>query len=145
MVMAMHQTRLIKWPVRIGIAMSVSLCWSLSHAADGRSTIEPVPSRMTMSTVAVPMEPAAPMPFSGPVDSGFVLRTLPTVSKPISVGGTTLLPYIGAGFSGGYATELDRSLNAQSASLGSLNAGPKNLFGPQLIPNEVQLGIRFPF
>jgi hypothetical protein len=91
------------------------------------------------------MEPAAPMPFTVLGENGFVLRTLPTVSKPISVGGTTLLPYIGAGFSGGYATELDRSLNAQSASLGPLNAGPKNLFGPQLIPNEVQLGIRFPF
>lgn len=56
------------------------------------------------------------------------------------------MPYIGAGFGGGYATELDRSLNTtQSASYGSLNTGLKNLFGPQLIPNEVQLGVRFPF
>ena len=79
-------------------------------------------------------------------ENGFVLRNIPTVSKPISVGGTILVPYIGAGFGGGYATELDRSLNtAQSASSGSLNTGLKNLFGPQLIPNEVQLGVRFPF
>ncbi len=56
------------------------------------------------------------------------------------------MPYVGAGFGGGYATELDRSLNtAQSASSGSFNTGVKNLFGQQLIPNEVQLGIRFPF
>jgi hypothetical protein len=68
------------------------------------------------------------------------------MSTPISVGGTTLVPYIGAGFSGGYATEFDRSLNTpQSASAGSFNAGLKNLFGQQLMPNEVQLGIRFPF
>jgi hypothetical protein len=56
------------------------------------------------------------------------------------------MPYIGAGFSGGYATELDRSLNTvQSASSSPFNAGLKNLFGQQLLPNEVQLGIRFPF
>jgi hypothetical protein len=56
------------------------------------------------------------------------------------------VPYIGAGFGGGYATELDRSLNTvPSASSGSLNTGSKNLFEQPLIPNEVQLGIRFPF
>ncbi len=145
MVRGMHQTRVIKWSMRIGIAMSVSVCWSLSHAADGRSAIEPATSPTMTSSVTAPTESAAPIPpavTSG--ENGLVLRTIPTLSKPISLGGTTLLPYIGAGFGGGYATELDRSLNAQP-SLGSLNAGPKNLFGPQLIPNEVQLGIRFPF
>jgi hypothetical protein len=81
-----------------------------------------------------------------PVENGFVLRNIPTVSKPISVGGTTLVPYIGAGFGGGYATELDRSLHTTpSASSNSFGTGPKNLFGQQLIPNEVQLGVRFPF
>jgi len=88
-----------------------------------------------------------PMPSAAvPVENGFMLRNIPTVSKPISMGGTTLVPYIGAGFGGGYATELDRSLNSpQSAFSGSLNTGLKNLFGQQLIPNEVQLGVRFPF
>jgi hypothetical protein len=146
MVKGMHQTRVIKWSMRIGIAMSVSVCWSLSHAADGRSIIEPATSHTMTSSVTTPTEAAAPIPPAAlPEENGLVLRTIPTLSKPISLGGTTLLPYIGAGFGGGYATELDRSLNTQSASLGSLNAGPKNLFGPQLIPNEVQLGIRFPF
>jgi hypothetical protein len=102
---------------------------------------------MTSSTLTGTEVAVKPMPSAAvPAENGLVLRTLPTVSKPISVGGTTLVPYIGAGFGGGYATELDRSLNtAQSASSGSLNTGLKNLFGPQLIPNEVQLGVRFPF
>ena len=77
-----------------------------------------------------------------------LLRTLPNVSKHISVGGTTVVPYIGAGFRGGYATDFDRSLNtALSAPLSfssSADIGLRNLAG-QMIPNEVQVGIRFPF
>jgi len=84
-----------------------------------------------------------------PVENMLVPRTLPSVSKQISVGGTTLLPFIGAGFGGGYLTEFDRSLNAVSSGLSSSfsapNAGVKSLVGQHLIPNEVQLGIRFPF
>jgi hypothetical protein len=102
---------------------------------------------MTFSVPTATEAAARPMP-SVPLsaENVLVLRTIPTLSKPILVGGTTLVPYIGAGFGGGYATELDRSLNtAPSASSGSFNAGPKNLFGQQLVPNEVQLGIRFPF
>jgi hypothetical protein len=160
MVKVMRQTRTIGWSMAITIAMSVSVCWSLSHAdtiTDGRSAMELATSNTTSNTMtsSTPIATAAeaaeaivkPMPSPAvPIENGLVLRTLPTVSKPISVGGTTLVPYIGAGFGGGYTTELDRSLNtAQSASSGSFNAGPKNLFGQQLIPNEVQLGVRFPF
>lgn len=83
-----------------------------------------------------------------PGDGKVLLRTLPNVSKQISVGGTTLVPYIGAGFRGGYATEFDRSLNnALSTPLSSSNptdVGLKSLAG-QMVPNEVQVGIRFPF
>lgn len=149
-VKAMQQTPIMRWCLAIGMAMSVSVCWSLSHAGttrDGRAVIGPATSN-TMTSSAPPATEATvgPMPFTVPVESGLVLRTIPNVSKSISVGGTTLVPYIGAGFGGGYATELDRSLNApQSASAGSFNAGQKNLFGQQLMPNEVQMGIRFPF
>jgi hypothetical protein len=153
MVKIMRQARTIAWSMAITIAMSVSVCWSLSHAGtirDGRSAIELATSNtntMTSSTPIVTEAIVKPMPSPAvPIENGLVLRTLPTVSKQISVGGTMLVPYIGAGFGGGYATELDRSLNtAQSASSGSFNTGQKNLFGQQLIPNEVQLGVRFPF
>jgi hypothetical protein len=90
---------------------------------------------------------AGPMPSAAvPVEHAVILRSIPTVSKPISLRGMTLVPYIGAGFGGGYLTEFDRSLNpAQSPSTGSFNVGSKNLLGQQLIPNELQLGVRFPF
>lgn len=149
MVNIMSQTRIIRWSIGIGLAMSVS--WSLSHAGtlrDGRAAIGPSTSNTMISTS---MEAAVrPMPSAAVrAENGLMLRTLPTVSKPISVAGRTLMPYIGAGFGGGYATELDRALNAapsvSSSSSGSSNAGLRSVLGQNLIPNEVQLGIRFPF
>ena len=136
----------------IGLVMSVGVCWSLSYAgtiSDGRAAIGPP----TFSTMTAPALTATDtrtesMPSTVmPVEHGLMLRTVPTVSKQISVRGTTLVPYIGAGFGGGYLTEFDRSLDpAQSASSGSFNnSGSKNLLGQQLIPNELQLGVRFPF
>ncbi|GKS65347.1 hypothetical protein YTPLAS72_26510 [Nitrospira sp.] len=88
--------------------------------------------------------PAASIPGDGKV----LIRTLPNVSKQISVGGTTLVPYVGAGFRGGYATDFDHLLSpALSSPLSSSNptdVGLRSLAG-QMIPNEVQVGIRFPF
>lgn len=147
MVKVMHQTRIVRWTIEIGIVMGMSVFWSLSHAdtiIDGRSTVGPAISSNTTTSSTLPTMPSATVQR----ENELVLRTLPTVSKPISVGGTTLLPYIGAGFGGGYATELDRSLNsassASSVSSTLSNSGLKN-FGQGLVPNEVQLGIRFPF
>jgi hypothetical protein len=146
-----RQTRIIRWSMGIGLAMSVGFCWSLSSGGtvrDGGSVSGSAMSHtMTSSTLTGTEVALKPMLSPAlPVENGFVLRNIPTVSKPISVGGTTLVPYIGAGFGGGYATELDRSLHTTpSASSNSFGTGPKNLFGQQLIPNEVQLGVRFPF
>ena len=151
MVKSMLHASTIRWATGISIVIALSVCWSLSYAetiSDGRHVIGPSTANGTVSSVPTSTEAAVrPMPSASvPVENALVLRSIPTVSKPISVGGTTLMPYIGAGFGGGYATELDRSLNTmQSLSSGSFNAGLKNLFGQQLVPNEVQLGVRFPF
>src|SRR5574337_321827 len=148
----MHQARIIRWSVGICLAMSVNVCGSLSYAGtmrDDGSAIGPVTANRMISSASTQTKTAVrPMP-SAIVSEGneFVLRNIPTVSKPISLGGRTLVPYIGAGFGGGYATEFDRALNpsvsASSSSSDSSNAGPRSLLGQNLIPNEVQLGIRF--
>lgn len=154
-VKGMSRVHPIRWSLRIGVVVSVSLCVSLSHAGsqiDGHSPIGPVITGMTAipalaggRDAELTQTPSASLP----VENMLVPRTLPSVSKQISVGGTTLLPFIGAGFGGGYLTEFDRSLNAVSSGLSSSfsapNAGVKSLVGQHLIPNEVQLGIRFPF
>lgn len=135
----------------ISATIGFSLCWSLSYAGpteDRHSAIGPATSSVAASSGAVMVTEA--ITGQGPltVESMGLLRAVPTLTKQIAVGGTKLMPYIGAGFGGGYLTEFDRSQHALpsfSSSSGSTNAGLRSLFGQHLIPNEVQMGIRFPF
>lgn len=153
MVKLMQQARPI-WFLGMGIVMGASLCSSLSHAGSMKDTHAPIgflSSSMTGPSAiqtGKDVEPAQMLTASSVRESPVALRTITTLSTQVSVGSLTLVPYLGAGFGGGYATELDRSLHttsAASALSSSANAGLRNLFGQQLIPNEVQLGIRFPF
>jgi hypothetical protein len=150
----MHHILTMRLFLRISATIGLGLCWSLSYAGsmgDGRSSIGPAFSSVTAPSSAVMVTEVATgqgPSASVPGESVVFLRTVPSLSKQISVGGTKLMPYIGAGFGGGYVTEFDRSLHASpsfSSSSGSTNAGLRSLFGPHLIPNEVQLGIRVPF
>lgn len=81
-------------------------------------------------------------------ESAMVLRTIPSLSTEVSVSGLTLVPYVAAGFGGGYVTERDRALHtvpSTSLAPASTAIGLRNFVGPHLIPNEVHLGIRVPF
>ncbi|MDR4470494.1 MAG: hypothetical protein MRJ68_19710 [Nitrospira sp.] len=136
----------------IGFTISISFCAVLPYAGaagDRLSVIASSDSDMMTPTAIVTETdkrwvPSASMPGDGKV----LIRTLPNVSKQISVGGTTLVPYIGAGFRGGYATDFDHLLSPALSSPVSLSSstdvGFRSLAG-QMIPNEVQVGIRFPF
>ncbi|MGE3154583.1 MAG: hypothetical protein AB7G48_06330 [Nitrospiraceae bacterium] len=85
----------------------------------------------------------------GPMDSpplpdptARMLREPPTISGEIQVGDQTLIPYLGAGFGGGYATEQDRMLSQdptlqQKSILGNTTGG--------YLPNEFHMGLRIPF
>ncbi|MBS0151230.1 MAG: hypothetical protein JSR31_09830 [Nitrospira sp.] len=88
-------------------------------------------------------------PSVSPVgESGMALRTTPSLSTQISVSGLTLVPYVAAGFGGGYVTERDRVLHtvpSASSLSSSATTGLRSLLGPHLVPNEVHLGIRVPF
>jgi hypothetical protein len=150
----MHQALKIARVLGISILLGVSLCVSFSYAGpigDRHATRAAVPFDVMGSAAGattMKAETRQGLFTSVPAESAVALRTLPSVSKQILVGGTTFLPYIGAGFGGGYATEFDRSLHAEpfsSSPSSSTNAGLRSLFGQHLIPNEVQLGIRVPF
>ena len=56
----------------------------------------------TPTEIAVPSQSA----------SSTVFRDIPSINGRYSLGGRTLLPYVGAGFAGGYASEFNRSLGA---------------------------------
>lgn len=136
----------------IGFTISIScgaLLPSAGAAGDRLPVIGSSDSDMMRPTAIVTETdkrwiPSASMPGDGKV----LIRTLPNVSKQISVGGTTLVPYIGAGFRGGYATDFDRllspTLSNPISSSNSIDVGFRSLAG-QMIPNEVQVGIRVPF
>lgn len=70
-------------------------------------------------------------------------RDVPSVSGQYSVGRTSLMPYIGAGFRGGYASDLDRALAPSVVTPSDFVL--RSQFGQGLTPNEFQMGIRIPF
>jgi hypothetical protein len=72
-----------------------------------------------------------------------VFRDVPSISGEYSVAGTTLMPYVGAGFYNGYTTDLDRSLHILPSN--SPDAGLRGMFGQNLAPSEFQWGVRIPF
>jgi hypothetical protein len=55
----------------------------------------------------------------------------------------TLIPYVGAGFGGGFVTERDRALGP-SPAFPQQNLLVESL-GKGMMPNEFQMGIRIPF
>ena len=95
------------------------------------------PSPTSMRTAPAPT--LAPG-FSSPQT---VFRDVPSISGAYSLAGTTLRPYVGAGFSNGYATDLDRSLNIAPAS--QADTGLRGMLGQHMAPSEFQWGVRIPF
>ncbi len=70
-------------------------------------------------------------------------RDMPSVSGSYSIGGKTIMPYVGAGFGGGYASELDRHMGSAAPVPSEPRTGSQ--FAPGFSPNEFQMGVRIPF
>lgn len=72
-----------------------------------------------------------------------LIRQTPTLSGRLQVSEQTLIPYLGAGFGGGFVTERDRALGLSPV------VPQQNILGESLskgmMPNEFQMGIRIPF
>lgn len=71
----------------------------------------------------------------------------PTLAGRYTVNGSTVMPYIGVGFSGGETTDVNRTAARQSQLQSSVQQDRllNDVLGKNLIPNEFQLGIRIPF
>jgi hypothetical protein len=142
----------IRRPLQVGIVIMVGLCGTLSYAEtmkDGRAVIGPTVSAIVGPSSPVTAREADHTPLlSASVGGAAALRTVPTISTQLLVGGLTLVPYVAAGFGGGYVTERDRAVHtvpSASSLSSSTHIGLRSLIGPHLIPSELHLGIRVPF
>lgn len=72
-----------------------------------------------------------------------IYRDIPSISGRYSVGGKTIMPYLGIGFSGGFTSDLNRSLSGPSSV--PTDSGLRIQFGQNLSPSEFQMGLRIPF
>jgi len=89
----------------------------------------------------VPFYAPTSLPLSSPSSS--IVRDIPSISGRYSVGGRTIMPYLGAGFGGGYTSELNRSLTGPPPV--QSDVGLRSPLGQGLSPNEFQMGLRIPF
>lgn len=89
----------------------------------------------------VPTQPHIAVPSQS--ISSTVFRDIPSISGSYSLGGRTVLPYVGAGFGGGYASEFNRSLG--SAPPIQTDSELRSQLGQGFSPNEFQMGVRIPF
>ena len=113
------------------------------HATAGSAAPGEKSSQLSSNTVSndVPSQfpIVAPSASASPPD----VRDVPSISGRYLLGGKTLLPYLGAGFSGGYGSEFNRSLGGVPPALSDF--GLRSQFGQSVSPNEFQIGIRIPF
>lgn len=140
----------MKYPTVIAFAICVMSLLSFSRveaARDGSAA----PGSLTAAAIGkmddsalkndvVGQAPSIPPGLSTPSN---VFRDIPSISGDYSGGGTKLIPYIGAGFGSGYASDLDRSLSGRPST--QTDSGSRSHFGQGLAPSEFQFGIRIPF
>ena len=74
-----------------------------------------------------------------------LFRQTPTLSGRVQVSEQTLIPYVGAGFGGGYVTDRDRALGPMPGLPQQNLLGDSFGLGKGMMPNEFQMGIRIPF
>jgi hypothetical protein len=120
----------------------------LSSIAQADTSIIVGSQLMPMGPIDMTRSPAVhsalPSPFvSGPSDSPTLFRDVPSLSGTYSLGGRIVRPYVGAGFSNGYATDLDRSLHIAPSS--ASETGLRGMLGQNVAPSEFQMGVRIPF
>ena len=72
-----------------------------------------------------------------------IIRQTPTLSGRLQLSQQTLIPFVGAGFGGGFVTERDKAMGSSSMFPQQSLLGES--LGKGMMPNEFQMGIRIPF
>lgn len=71
-----------------------------------------------------------------------VFRQAPALTGRLQFKDQTLIPFIGAGFGGGYTSDRDRALGSNGLFHNPAQSGE---LGKNMMPNEFNLGLRIPF
>ena len=140
-------------PYRVSIICTISLMAMVLYPLAGMAGTEGVrgtdisaPEIMAKGEWVSPKtESAIQAPALQP-SSGFSAqswREVPSISGQYSIGGTTVMPFLGAGFGGGYASDVDRSMKSGFST--PADPGLRSWVGQSLVPNEFRLGVRIPF
>jgi hypothetical protein len=118
-------------------AVPIQAVAAQEHAVADSTFLVGTMNQLRQNEGAPTSEPTVQSPSSS------YFRDIPSISGHYSVGGRTWSPYLATGFSGGYSSELNRSLGG--APLTQIDLGFRNQFGQSVSPNEFQLGVRIPF
>lgn len=107
-------------------------------AASGEAT-RLFSSHTLKNDLPIPPPIMVPSTAASSLDFGVI----PSISGRYSIAGKTLMPYVGAGFLGGYSSDNNRSLGGTPPTL--RNSSLRSQLGQSVSPNEFQIGIRIPF
>lgn len=119
-----------------GIAMSEESAAVGTSLPESIGNAAPVPLKKDAADQAPTLPPGAGL-------SSQTIQEVPSISGRYTIGGTTVMPYLGAGFGGGFTSDVDRSIN-NGRSIPA-DPGLRGLLGQNLAPNEFRMGIRIPF
>ncbi|MET0515492.1 MAG: hypothetical protein ABW047_09235 [Nitrospiraceae bacterium] len=72
-----------------------------------------------------------------------IMRQAPALTGRFQLKDQTFIPFIGVGLGGGYTTDRDRALGSNWLQQNQTLSG--DMFGKNMMPNEVNMGFRIPF
>jgi len=121
--------------------------WAAGEAELRIAEDAPIPvekDRVLTPDVEKSMVPVVPSVAGwGELGSSLNVWDVPSISRPYSLRGRTIIPYLGAGFNGGFRSEFDRSIGPPPPT--QTEPGVQSQFGQAYAPNEFQMGLRIPF
>lgn len=127
-------------PIVVGLSAVV---WAGEAGEVNALPPEPQPSFHLRTGDLPGSPPVDPRSIAVPDRSETLLREPPTIHGELRFGEQTLIPYVGAGFGGGYVTERDRMLGPDPTLQNRSTLGDST--GKGYVPNEFQMGVRIPF
>ncbi|WP_447600842.1 hypothetical protein [Nitrospira sp. Nam80] len=116
------------------------LCGTTVSSAEDTSTDSPSWSSLRQNGGSG--SPSAIEPLSFPDQNRSVIRQAPALTGRFQLKDQTIIPFIGAGFGGGYTNDRDRALGSNGLFHNPAQSGD---LGKNMMPNEFNLGVRIPF